>query len=172
MAVKAKVRTPVLPWSDLGADVQPFGLATIPDDLAPVLAVLSALGPFGPKLVATDSNGNLQIARPLGSQSALNTPAVNTNAVVTLTPPGGSRIVIDSIIYSYNAAPTGGRITIVDGATTVMDIDDTGAGQQALLQGTSGLASLAIDNAVVITLFAAGAAVTGKLFAMFHTVNV
>lgn len=172
MGARAKVRTPVVPWSDLAADVSLSQLLSIPDDLALVLGILAAQGPNGPKLVQSDVNGFLQIARPLGSQSALNLPAVNTNAVVTLTPPGGSRIVIDSIVYSYNAAPTGGRITIVDGATTVMDIDDAGAGQQAILQGTSGLASLAIDNVVVITLFAAGAAVTGKLFAMFHTINV
>lgn len=172
MAVRAKVRTPVLPLGDLSAETQPFGLLVVPDDVAPVLAILSGMGPLVPKLVQTDVNGNLQSARTLGSQSALNVSAVNTNAVVTITPAGGTRIVIDHIVYSYSAAPTGGRLTIVDGATTVFDIDDTGAGQQAFLQGSPGLASLAIDNVITATLFAAGAAVVGKLFVMFHSINV
>lgn len=172
MAVRAKLRTPVLPLSDLSAETQPFGLLVLPDDVAPVLAILSGMGPQVPKLVQVDVNGNLQTARTLGSQSALSVPAVNTAAVITITPAGGTRIVLDHIVYSYSAAPTGGNLLITDGGVTVMNIDDTGAGQQAILQGSPGLQSTAIDNVIVITLAAAGAAVTGKLFALFHSINV
>lgn len=172
MGARAKVRTPVVPWGDLTADVALTNLLTIPDDLALVLGILAAQGPNGPKLVQTDVNGFLQLARLLGSQSSNGVSGANAPVTVTLTPPGGTRIVLDHIVYSYSAAPTAGRLTIVDGAATVFDIDDTGAGQQAFLQGSPGLASTAIDNVVAITLAAAGAAVVGKLFVMFHTINV
>lgn len=172
MGILAKIRVPILPFSDLNADGQITNQLQMPGDVQPTMAVLAAQSATGPKLVQADTQGNLQGAPSLGVGSALSTPAVNTAAVVTLTPAGGQRIVVDYIVYSYNAAPTGGRVTIVDGATTVMDIDDAAAGQQSILQGSPGLRSLAIDNVVVITLAAAGAAVTGKLFVMFHTINV
>lgn len=88
-------------------------------------------------------------------------PAVNTAAVITRAAVPGSRHKIYRISASYNAAPTGGNLQITDGGTVVYSEDITAAGpfERKFDPPIAGN----INSAVVITLAAAGAAVTGKL---------
>lgn len=94
---------------------------------------------------------------------ASNFPIANTNAVVTLAAPAdaNARHAIAWVSVSYSAAPTGGRITITDGGVTVFDLDITAAGEHLLDIPVP--MEFGLGNAVVLTLAAAGAAVTGKL---------
>lgn len=90
-------------------------------------------------------------------------PAANTAAVVTYAAAGaGIYHVIDQIICGYSGAPTGGRLTIEDGSgTTVWSIDIPAAGPQTFTfpEGIRGSA----NTALIITLAAAGAGVSGKV---------
>jgi len=86
-------------------------------------------------------------------------PAGNTAAVVTIADPGdGFRIVIHKIIFSYTAAPTGGRLTITGGLIT-LDVDITNSGPGVLTLSWP----IAKSTASVITLAAGGGVIAGKL---------
>ena len=81
---------------------------------------------------------------------------------MTLAATTGKAWVITALSWSYNAAPTGGLVTVQDRATTVLElaITATGPGEVSLpLAGVAG----STGNAVTVTLAAAGAAVTGRL---------
>ena len=88
--------------------------------------------------------------------------AANTAVTVTLAAVAGQRHRLTMCTWSYSAAPTGGRLTVVDGATTVVDVDVTTVLTEALplppggITGTSGAA-------MAITLAAAGAGIIGKI---------
>jgi hypothetical protein len=92
----------------------------------------------------------------------LHAPAAATAAVITYAAETGRQHVIGGIWYSYSAAPTGGRLTIEDGAgTVVFDLTITAAGPgsvsfDAPLCGSPGVA-------LVITLASGAGAVVGKL---------
>lgn len=93
----------------------------------------------------------------------LNAPAVDTNAVVTLTAIADKGHVLQQVTYSYHgAAPTAGSLIVEDGlGTTVFDVDITNAGEASLefnppIKGSK-------NTALVITLAAGGATVTGKV---------
>jgi len=93
-------------------------------------------------------------------------PTGNTAAVITIAAVADQRIIIDSIQWSYSGAPTGGRLSITDGGVTIFDIDITAAGPGGFgltLPASGGLKSPAAGSAIVITLAAGGAGVTGKL---------
>lgn len=117
---------------------------------------------------------------PTTSIPKIHTPAANTAAVV-LYPSSGlaRRYRLDKILASYNAAPTGGRLTVVvtpdnlpDGtvraAQTIIDVDVTAAGLLPDLDWPPDGLRMPIDGAVTVTLAAAGAAVTGKLNVAAH----
>lgn len=91
----------------------------------------------------------------------IHVPAANTAAVVTLAADTSRRNGIASIHYSYSAAPTGGRLTITDGGTTVFNIDIIAGGENSLYFDPP-LAGLH-NSAVVVTLAAGGGVVVGKL---------
>lgn len=99
------------------------------------------------------------------SASASNraTAAVNTAVVINKAAAGaGISNVIGAVYWSYNAAPTGGKLTIEDGSGTIVfevDITSAGPGQLNFEPQQKGTA----NTALIITLAAAGAAVTGKL---------
>lgn len=96
---------------------------------------------------------------PLTKQTDL--PAAATAAVVTIAAPGaGFRTVIRHIEWSYSAAPTGGRLTITSGATTINDFDIIAGGPGALVVDIP--ANLA-NEAMVVTLASGGGVVVGKL---------
>ena len=86
------------------------------------------------------------------------TAAPNTDVSITL--PAGARQELSGICWSYNDTPAAGRLTIAGGGFG-FDIDIT--------QGGPGFIPFphllhATDNAqIVVTLYAAGAAVVGKL---------
>jgi hypothetical protein len=89
------------------------------------------------------------------ANSAVSVP----NADVTITYAPG-RITLGNIVWSYNATPTGGRLTVTGGGWNV-DVD--------IIVGGPGFipfdfGEYAVDNNdVVITLYAGGAGVVGKL---------
>jgi hypothetical protein len=98
------------------------------------------------------------------------TPAVNTAAVVTYAAVAGQSHAITGIAYSYNAAPTGGNLKIEDGTgTTVFSMDLVAAGPGVVLFNPAKIGTA--GRALIITLAAAGAAVTGKASVLNHWVE-
>ena len=86
-------------------------------------------------------------------------PASNTAATKTIAAVATARHVLTKLVWSYSGAPTGGRLTVVDGATTVFDIDISAAGP-----GSIGLmAPMSLNSAMAVTLAAGGVGITGKL---------
>jgi hypothetical protein len=103
------------------------------------------------------------------SAAAANTDTdTNAAAVVTLAAPTRGRKAVAYVVWSYSAAPTGGRLTMASGSDTFFDVDITAAGPGALkpvpLPGES-------ETSIVVTLAAGGAAVVGKLNAYAVTVT-
>lgn len=95
-------------------------------------------------------------------------PAVNTAAVVTYAASAGQAHVIGGIAWSYNAAPTGGNLKVEDvSGTTVFSIDITSAGP-GFIPFARPKRSAAQNTALIVTLAAAGAAVTGKVSVLSH----
>ena len=88
-----------------------------------------------------------------------NYPAAATAAVITKAAVAGRRWLIHNIQWSYSAAPTGGKLTITDGGTTIFDIDITAAGPGSVDLTLKG----SLNSAVVITLASGAGAVVGKL---------
>jgi hypothetical protein len=96
--------------------------------------------------------------------NSVHTPVAATAAVVTLAVPGASEVkrhVIHGIQWSYSAAPTGGRLTVVSttGSHVELDIDITAAGPGALGTPISGV----MNSELVVTLASGAGAVIGKL---------
>lgn len=99
-------------------------------------------------------------------------PAANTAAVVNIAADAQEYWVIDSIEWSYDAAPTGGNLLVTIGGTTVFSVDITAAGPghfdwsnaPRYTTGTgAGGGKPTLNEAVVVTLAAGGASVTGKV---------
>lgn len=107
------------------------------------------------------------LAQLLSRQSTLagvteskHVPAANTAAVITLAAAEGRRHVAHYIQWSYSAAPTGGRLTVEDGAgNIILDLDITAAGPGGLTLVLIGSA----NTQMIISLAAGGAAVVGKI---------
>jgi len=98
----------------------------------------------------------------LVSANNLDTPAVNTAAVITKAAVAGVGHVLSGIYWSYDDDPTGGRITVENGAGTIVfdiDVTDKGTGFLPFTPPIRG----GNNVAMIVTLAAAGAAVTGKL---------
>jgi hypothetical protein len=121
--------------------------------------------------ISVDANGNLA-----GSASILNAlqetypattddtdaPAANTAAVITLAAQAGLSNVIGEVYWSYDDTPTGGELTIEDGAgTTVFQqhITNGGPGFFQFLYPKRGTA----NTAMIVTLAAGGAGISGTL---------
>lgn len=97
-------------------------------------------------------------------------PAANTAAVVTYAAATDRQHVISGVAWSYNAAPTGGSLKVENGAgTTVFIMGITAAGPGVILFPVPKAG--ATDTAMVVTLAAGGAAVTGKLSVLNHWVQ-
>jgi hypothetical protein len=93
------------------------------------------------------------------------TAAANTAVVVTLAAVAGYRHHVPQVIWSYSAAPTGGRLSVSGlDDTQTLDFDITAGGPGAIL-----FPPLVgkVNTAVVITLAAGSGAVVGKLN-VFH----
>ena len=92
--------------------------------------------------------------------SRIHTPAAATNAVVTVAADAIRKHVIHSVEWSYSAAPTGGRLTIEDGAGTIIfDVDIIAGGPGGFSFTRAG----SPNKALIITLFSGGGVVVGKL---------
>lgn len=87
--------------------------------------------------------------------------SANADAVISLAAVADEIHVLDQLWFSYSGAPTGGRLTIAIGGVTKLDLDVTqsGPGPLPLNRMNGGK----VNEAVVITLKAAGAGVVGKL---------
>lgn len=101
------------------------------------------------------------------STSEVHVPSAATAAVLTFAAGGARDVhVVSGFAYSYSATPTGGRLTIADGADTVLDIDVPTAGDKILTfdpprKGHAG-------RAMVVTLASGAGAVVGKLNSIGH----
>lgn len=106
------------------------------------------------------------------SSGHVHAPAANTAAVVTIDAAGAGvcNVVGNGLAWSYSDDPTGGNLKIEDGAgNTVfsMDITSRGAGFIPLdvpLRGSP-------NTALVVTLAAGGAGISGKVNVLAHWTN-
>ena len=97
--------------------------------------------------------------KAVGARPDLYARGVNAAAIVTFAP-GRVRYELFGVCWSYNAVPTNGRLTIMGGGFN-FDIDITADGPgfipfPAPLHATD-------NTAIVVTLYAGGATVVGKL---------
>jgi len=90
------------------------------------------------------------------------TAAINTAVVVTIAAVAGQSVRLTALSVSYNSAPTAGALTVVVNAVTIMQLDITATGPTVIPLPDGGL-ECAAGFSCVITLAAAGAAVTGKV---------
>ena len=96
-------------------------------------------------------------------------PAAATAAVVTIAADAEQCWCIRRIALSYSAAPTGGRLTVVAGSTTLLDLHITDAGPMVLeFDQESVLNNNTKDEAVVVTLASGAGAVVGKLSVQYQ----
>ena len=113
----------------------------------------------------TDASGQFFVRRGLGiGSNAANRATAAANAVVTLTKSAVDLMahVVSWITVSYSGTPTGGGITVQDGAgNTIFDADIANAGVTHFawdppLRGQ-------VDTDLIVTLKAGGAGVVGKI---------
>ena len=83
--------------------------------------------PLTPQFVNPHGQGSRTIWSQSMIASADQYTTLDAAAVVTITGQAGRKIVVEQVIWSYSAAPTGGAITIADGTTT-LSWDVTAAG--------------------------------------------
>jgi len=115
-------------------------------------------------------------ARPVyvvGSYDEFNTAdrsapvGANAAAVVTYNADPRRRHQISGLAWSYNATPTGGQLTITVGGNVVFLIYITTGGAGFFDWGPP-IRTANVNTALVITLAAAGAAVTGSVNVKGH----
>lgn len=110
----------------------------------------------------------LQVERNIESglkQSVKTDASANADAVITLAAMADEIHVLDQLWFSYSGTPTGGRLIITIGGVTKLDLDVTQSGPGPL--PLSRMNGGKVNEAVVITLKAAGAGVVGKLAAQY-----
>lgn len=95
---------------------------------------------------------------PADTVAVLSTPGAGVAAVCTLPVVAGKPNTLSKVVWSYNADPTNGRLTITLGGVTVLDVDITKGGPGALQFG-----AITGTAAIVVTLAHGG--VTPKLYA-------
>jgi hypothetical protein len=96
------------------------------------------------------------------------TAAANTAVVLTYAALTGFQHVIKWLVVSYSATPTGGNLTIEDGAgTTVFDSHIPTAGPHVVELGEGLMGSE--GTALIVTLAAGGAGIVGKVNGLHTT---
>jgi len=108
-----------------------------------------------------------ELAAVDGAAADVNAPAANTPAVVTYAGVVGAQHCISGVAWSYAGDdPTNGNLAVADGAVTIftMDITTEGAGFVMFPSPKRGR----VATAMVVTLAAGGAAVTGKVSVLNH----
>ncbi len=117
----------------------------------------------------TNNIGDVDEAAIACAAGDVHAPAVNTAAVVTYTASAVLKHVITGMTWSYvGGIPVGGNLKIEDvSGTTVftVDISEEGAGIIVFPKPKKGAA---INTAMIVTLAAGGAAVTGKVSVLNH----
>jgi hypothetical protein len=114
-------------------------------------------------LVGTAAIGTVSQTPVACAAVDVHAPAVNTAAVVTYAGDATKKHAITGIAWSYaGGTPVGGNLQITDGGAVVftVDIDKSGPGSYEFPRPKIGMAS---NSAMVVTLAAGGAGVTGKL---------
>ena len=124
---------------------------------------------LGSSLPAGGNNiGDVDEAAVACAAADIHAPAANTAAVVTYALIAALRHVITGFVWSYvGGIPVGGNVIITDGGATVfsMDIDESGPG---IIVFPKPKRSTAVGTAMIITLAAGGAGITGKLSILNH----
>jgi len=96
-------------------------------------------------------------------------PAVNTAAIVTYSATANVKHCITGITWSYiGGIPTGGNLKVEDVSGTIvftMDIDEGGPGVIIFPKPKK---AAAVNTAMIITLAAGGAGITGKVNILNH----
>lgn len=109
---------------------------------------------------------------PVAAAAAdVHAPAANTAAVVTYAATPDLKHVVTGIVWSYaGGIPTGGNLQITDDGAVVfsMDIDESGPGVVVFPKPKK---AAAVNKAMVVTLSAGGAGVTGKVSVLNHWVE-
>lgn len=123
--------------------------------------------PASPQSLIGGTAGSVPV-NPVPSSPVSATAAVNTAVVVTINGVASQAIRITSLSWSYNSAPTGGVITVVVNAVTILQLDVTAAGPGFVELPPGGL-ECALGQSAVITLTAAGAAVAGRVNVSSYT---
>lgn len=100
------------------------------------------------------------LVRPIGRiTTATYQTATNANAQA-IVPAGAGRLVLRSLVFSYGATPTGGRLLIESPpGKTICDFDITAAGPGVLTPEVAG----GEGATLVGTLYPGGSGVVGKL---------
>jgi hypothetical protein len=93
----------------------------------------------------------------------LTSSAVNTNITITLPASSGVTHFVTGIIASYSAAPTGGRMQVLDGTTTIFDIDIAITNPAPIMFPDSNPPYAVQGSALGIRLASGGATITGRL---------
>jgi putative N-acetylmannosamine-6-phosphate epimerase len=92
------------------------------------------------------------------------TSAANDTAVITLAAASGVSHVLDSLQWSYDGASTTGGLTVTINAVSVFDVDIIrAAADNDSMIFPKGMYTTPKNQAMVITLKAAGAGIVGKL---------
>jgi hypothetical protein len=112
--------------------------------------------------------GGFMAVRPdIAAAAAANAAkaAADTAVVVTLTADANNKHVVEGLVVGYSEAPTGGKLTIADGAATVFEIPII-AGGPVYLPITIEQAAKAAN--LVITLAAGGGTAVGYVNVLNH----
>lgn len=106
-----------------------------------------------------------------GYMGDVSAPAANTAATVTYAAIAGQRHVVTGFALSYyGGIPTGGNVMVTSDGVIIfnMDVAEEGAGEIIFPSPKSG----GVGAALVITLTAGGAGITGKLNILNHWTEV
>ena len=118
--------------------------------------------PPGTPVGTVGANVGVVPVESLPGTPASGTAAVNTAVTLTIVHSLLQAIRLKTLSWSYSAAPTGGLVTVVCNAVTILQLDVTAAGPGFADLGPAGL-ECQNNFDVTVTLAAAGAAVAGRL---------
>lgn len=95
--------------------------------------------------------------------------SANADAVITIPADADEFWMLDSVGWSYDGDPTGGRLTVAIGGTLLLDTDVTSGGPGLLEFRKPYYKTAETKNeAMVITLYAGGSGVTGKVYCRYR----
>lgn len=143
-------------------------------DIATIAAGDNNIGNVDIASIAAGANniGDVDEAAIAAASGDVHAPAANTAAVVTYTADASNKHVVTGIAWSYaGGIPTGGNLKVEDvSGTTVcsLDITEEGPGIIVFPKPKKGAA---VNTAMIVTLAAGGAGITGKVSVLNHYVE-